>query len=146
MSEAHTYRVYANAHFTVAQCRDCAVPGCLIVATRDRVTRLAELGAEATAALGPTLQRAVAAVEQVLAPARVYCAQFGEAQPQLHFHVFPRTAEVTRDYRAERPAEAALIHGPLLLDWARERYRCTHANPAMLACIADLRRLLTNVR
>lgn len=145
MHATHPCRVHANAHFTVDQCRDCAVPGYLIVAARDPATRLAELGAEASAALGPTLQRVVAGVEQVLEPVRVYCAQFGEAQPGIHFHVFPRTAEITRAYLMERPGEATLIHGPLLLDWARERYRCGEADPAVLACIVALRRALTEL-
>ena len=48
---------------------------------------------------------------------------FGEEGQELHFHVFPRTAEITNEFLRAFPGQRDLIHGPILLDWARSRYR-----------------------
>ena len=86
------------------------------------VESIARLPGPARDALGPTLAHAVGLVTAAVDPLRVYCAQFGEEDSRLHFHVFPRTAEVTARFVAEFPDQAQLIHGPVLLDWARSAY------------------------
>jgi hypothetical protein len=45
-------------------------------------------------ALGPVLRAAVAAVERVVRPERVYVASFGERVRHLHFYILPRTASL----------------------------------------------------
>jgi len=117
------YRLFAGEHFVIEQCRSCFVPGYLIVSTRHDAASLNELHADALAALGPALAQAVAAIQEVIQPVKIYCAQFGEEGHQLHFHVFPRTQEMTEVFLRENPDQRMPIHGPLFLDWAREHYR-----------------------
>lgn len=69
-------------------------PGELIVKARRHVESLAQLTAEETAALGPILRAAVAAVERVVRPERVYVASFSERVRHVHFYVLPRTANL----------------------------------------------------
>jgi diadenosine tetraphosphate (Ap4A) HIT family hydrolase len=118
-----SYRLWNNEHFAIEQCRDCAIPGYLIVSPLKPVVHLEELSGKAAALLGPTLVLAVSVVRAVIQPERVYCAQFGEEATQLHFHVFPRTVEVTVEYLRALPEQADMIRGPVLLDWARTRYK-----------------------
>jgi diadenosine tetraphosphate (Ap4A) HIT family hydrolase len=67
-------------------------PGELIVKTRRHVESLAELTPGEAAALGPILRAAVAAVERVVRPERVYVASYGERVRHVHFFLLPRTA------------------------------------------------------
>ncbi len=65
-------------------------PGELIVKTRRHCESVAQLTREEAAALGPVLRAAVAAVEQVVRPERVYVACFGERVRHVHFFLLPR--------------------------------------------------------
>jgi diadenosine tetraphosphate (Ap4A) HIT family hydrolase len=67
-------------------------PGELIVKARRHVESLAELTSGEAAALGPVLRAAVAAVERVVRPERVYVASYGERVRHVHFFLLPRTA------------------------------------------------------
>jgi diadenosine tetraphosphate (Ap4A) HIT family hydrolase len=67
-------------------------PGELIVKTRRHVESLAELTPGEAAAIGPILRAAVAAVERVVRPERVYVASYGERVRHVHFFLLPRTA------------------------------------------------------
>jgi diadenosine tetraphosphate (Ap4A) HIT family hydrolase len=67
-------------------------PGELIVKTRRHVESLAELTPGEAAALVPILRAAVAAVERVVRPERVYVASYGERVRHVHFFLLPRTA------------------------------------------------------
>ena len=67
-------------------------PGELIVKARRHVESLAGLTPAESAALGPVLRAAVAAVERVVRPERVYVASYGERVRHLHFFLLPRTA------------------------------------------------------
>ena len=114
--------VYSDEYYLVEQCRDCAVPGYLIVSARSGACGLEDLTQEERAALGSVLALAVRAVRDVVRPLRVYCAQFGETEGPLHFHIFPRTEEITREYLKWNPLErGAAIDGPSLLAWSRKR-------------------------
>jgi len=117
------YQVYTNQHFIIEQCRSCPIPGYLIVSPLKKAASITELDEEALSMLGPMLALAVMAVRKVMKPLKIYCVQFGEENGKLHFHVFPRTKEITEEYLKERPEEKKLIHGPVLFDWARERYK-----------------------
>jgi diadenosine tetraphosphate (Ap4A) HIT family hydrolase len=129
--------------FVVEQCRRCPVPGYLIVRAKTRGSNLDDLSAGAILALGPLLQCVVRSIQVVLRPVRVYVAQFGEEDGDLHFHVFPRTEALTREYLANFPEQSALIHGPMLLDWARERYRDVVPSEETLRALEGLREDLT---
>lgn len=66
-------------------------PGELIVKARRHVESLAELTPGEAAALGPILRAAVAAIERVVRPERVYVASYGERVRHVHFFLLPRT-------------------------------------------------------
>jgi len=69
-------------------------PGELIVKARRHVESLAALTPAESAALGPVLRAAVAAVERVVRPERVYVASYGERLRHVHFFLLPRTASL----------------------------------------------------
>jgi len=71
-----------------------ADPGELFVKARRHCESVAELTAAEAAALGPVLRAAVAAVERVVRPERVYLACYGERVRHVHFYVLPRTASL----------------------------------------------------
>lgn len=67
-------------------------PGELIVKLRRHAESVADLKVAEAVALGPVLRAAVAAVERVVQPERVYVASFNERVRHLHFYILPRTA------------------------------------------------------
>ena len=69
-------------------------PGELIVKVRRHVESLAELSPAEAAALGPVLRAAVAAIERVVRPERVYVACYGERVRHVHFFLLPRTTRL----------------------------------------------------
>lgn len=69
-------------------------PGELILATRRHCESLAQLTREEAAALGPLLRAAVAVVEEVVRPERVYVAAHGERVRHVHFFLLPRTRDL----------------------------------------------------
>lgn len=121
--------VFENTHFRAEQARSCVVPGYIIVTAKDVASSLSMLQRAAAESLGPTLTLVTSAIEIVLRPEIVYCARFGEETRQLHFHVFPRSARLTQEYRSAHP-EGIVLHGPLILNWARERYSVVGASEA----------------
>jgi diadenosine tetraphosphate (Ap4A) HIT family hydrolase len=66
-------------------------PGELIVKARRHCESLSELAPAEAASLGPILRAAVAAVERVVRPERVYVACWGERVRHVHFFLLPRT-------------------------------------------------------
>ncbi len=137
--------VLEDGSFVVEQCLGCPLPGYVIVRSKVPVLDLGSLPEDVSAELGPLLRRVVHAVQRVLHPARVYVAQFGEEGETLHFHVFPRTAALTREFLREFPEQQDRIHGPILLDWARERYRDRLPSEETLRVLEALRDSLRNV-
>jgi diadenosine tetraphosphate (Ap4A) HIT family hydrolase len=115
-------RVYSDAYYLIEQCTDCPVPGYLIVTPLSGAGRLEDLTHDELIRLGNVLALAVRAVKEATRPVRVYCALFGEKGGPLHFHIFPRSEEITREYLWENPSEEGSIDGPNLLGWSRRRY------------------------
>jgi diadenosine tetraphosphate (Ap4A) HIT family hydrolase len=111
-----------TADFRIEACHDCPVPGYLIVSAHEPVTSLSELSEAAQASLGVVLALCVEAVTALLHPDQVYTARFSEESRGVHFHVFPRTAEVTAAFRGAHPHDSG-IDGPKLLSWVRSSYR-----------------------
>ena len=97
--------LYHDQYYLIEQCTDCPLPGYLIVKPISGARSLEELTEEEQAALGRVLAKAIRAVKKAVQPVRVYCAQFGEKGGPLHFHIFPRTEEITREYLRERPID-----------------------------------------
>ncbi len=131
--------VHDGRWFVVEQCRDCPLPGYLIVQAKTPAEGWTGVCADALVELGPLLQRVVRSLECVLRPARVYVAQFGEQAADFHFHVFPRTTALTRRFLLEFPGQKGGIHGPVLLDWARQRYRNVRASEETSRVLAAVR-------
>jgi diadenosine tetraphosphate (Ap4A) HIT family hydrolase len=116
------FKVLSHEHFNIHHCYDNMVPGYLIVSPVTPVPSLSALSTGAQRDLGPILAVATGAISDVIAPLKIYCALFGEEHQQVHFHIFPRTAGVTAEFLKVFPEQRDLIHGPVLLDWARSRY------------------------
>ena len=112
-----------NEYFIVEHSYSCALPGYLIVSPTIEVTSINELPDTTQVLLGPTLASATDVVNYTVNPIKIYCAQFGEEDTHLHFHIFPRTREITTEFLAEFPGQSELIYGPIFLDWARSKYR-----------------------
>jgi len=87
--------------------------------------RISELPPQYLVALGPILSLAESAVDTIISPESIYISRFGEEDHSVHFHIYPRTSGVTREYLKIYPEQEELIHGPALFDWARSYYRCT---------------------
>jgi len=96
-------------------------PGELIVKLRRHAESLAELTPGESAALGPVLRAAVAAVEHVVRPERVYVASYGERVRHVHFFLLPRTtslpaghvtSDLYRRARTHRRRNGALANPP----------------------------------
>lgn len=119
-----SYLVYSGKHYVIEHCRNCSIPGYLIVTPLSKARNLDDLNPEALMALGRVLAHAVSVVREVVQPLKVYCAQFGEEDGPMHFHIFPRTKEITEEYFRENPGKEDSINGPLLLGWSRERFTC----------------------
>lgn len=140
------YLVEETRLFRVEHCQSCPIPGYLIVAQRGQSTSLAQMSAEALQALGPALARATDMIEKAVNPLNVYCAKFGEEDRSVHFHLFPRTEWISRKYRdIFGPGE--IIHGPHLLDWARDTFRekqCDDIPPPSVQEVVDFMRAIAN--
>ncbi len=117
------FLIYQNECFIIEHCHTIAVPGYLIVSPNIPVKSLNDLPKYYQDQLGLSLALATELIEETISPHKIYCAQFGEEGKNLHFHVFPRTEKITDEFLSEFPKQKDSIHGPVLLDWAREKYR-----------------------
>lgn len=87
--------VYRNDWWEVAHHTGAETdPGELIVKLRRHAESLSELTPAESNALGPVLRAAVAAVERVVQPERVYVASYGERVRHVHFFLLPRTTSL----------------------------------------------------
>ncbi len=80
-------------------------------------TRVGELSDEASADLFQCISLAESLVLEVIRPGRVYVMKFAEMNPQVHFHIFPRTAHMEKAYLSlvdDNPP----ISGARVTDWA----------------------------
>lgn len=79
----------------------------LVLKPLRHVESLADLTSEEAAALGMVLRRIARAIDDTLAPARVYTALFAEAVAHLHLHLIPRAPDLPQNYRG--PGAFALL-------------------------------------
>jgi diadenosine tetraphosphate (Ap4A) HIT family hydrolase len=112
-------RVFEDPHFTVDQSESCTVPGYLVVRLKGAPVALADLGPAAARRVGEMISRAARAIEEVVAPERVYCLAFCELDPSLHFHLFPRTRALLEAYLGATGTSGEPVNGPKLFEWAR---------------------------
>lgn len=108
--------IHESRFFTTTQAADSGVPGHLVVASRVECTALAGLTPEQAADLVQCLERAERLVQELLRPERIYVLKFGEAVPQLHFHVFPRTARLLEAY-LRQVVDREPYSGARIMDW-----------------------------
>jgi len=112
-------RLFEDEHFTVDQCETCPLPGYLIVRLKPQPVPLAQLDPASARRLGEMLSRVARAIEDVVAPERVYCLSFSEIDPRLHFHLFPRTRALLEAYWEATGTASEPVNGPKLFEWAR---------------------------
>ena len=100
-----------------------ALPGYLIVSPTVPATAICGMPIDYQEQLGSNLALATRLTQEAISPIKLYCAQFGEEGHYLHYHVFPRTLEITTEFLYDFPEQKDAIHGPMLFDWARDRYK-----------------------
>jgi diadenosine tetraphosphate (Ap4A) HIT family hydrolase len=115
--------VFENSYFRVEQSAS-TVAGHLILRLVKPANHLQEMPAEALAELGPLLARAMAAIEKVVKPERVYVIRLGEEVEAIHFHLFPRTKVMLDLYRKAYPRLP--VSGAQIFDWARQPHIIAH--------------------
>ena len=69
-------------------------------------------------------------IELTVRPERIYILSFCEVDSQLHFHLFPRTGWLLREYRRANGGEGEAVDGPALFQWAKRSYLPGAALPA----------------
>jgi diadenosine tetraphosphate (Ap4A) HIT family hydrolase len=114
--------VFEDEMFTLGQSADCSIPGYLILRLKGQETNLAQLNAATAKALGEMLARAAAAIEQAVQAERVYILSFCEVEPRLHFHLFPRTGWLLKEYLKANDCANDPVNGPMLFEWARHAF------------------------
>ncbi len=115
--------VFRNAHFEAVPCRDRDVPGYLILLPKTPSPTLEKLGSDALASLGPTLATLEQAIIATTGCDRVYLLRLSEGEKNVHFHIFPRTAEMAAVFRKEMRYSDENLNGELLFYWARKHYK-----------------------
>ena len=111
--------LFEDETFTLEQSEECAIPGYLVLRLKSAETSLAEMAPEKARALGEMLFRAVKAIEDTVAAERVYVLSFCEIERRLHFHLFPRTVWLLKEYFKANFNANEPIDGPMLFAWAR---------------------------
>lgn len=111
--------IHEEETFTLEQSAECSVPGYLILRVKGEATSLAQLAEEKCMALGKMLARAARAIEEAVGAERVYVLSFCEIDRHLHFHLFPRTGWLLKEYHKTNFNANEPIDGPMLFSWAR---------------------------
>lgn len=103
-------------------CGDCDVPGYLVLCSRRPATSLTDLTGDGREELGVTLDLLERAVSSIIKPDRIYMLRFSEALDTLHFHIFPRTAELGARFALENAGDELALNGPAVFMWARRTF------------------------
>jgi diadenosine tetraphosphate (Ap4A) HIT family hydrolase len=115
--------IFEDEMFRLQQNAECPVPGYLILRLKGPEVSLAQLPPKDAKRLGEMLTLAANAIEQAVKPERIYVLSFCEVDRQLHFHLFPRTAWLLREYFKANDCANAAVNGPMLFAWARGAFR-----------------------
>ncbi|ENM5747480.1 hypothetical protein V4V60_002172 [Vibrio mimicus] len=139
-----TMIVFEDQYFKVSQCRTCDIPGYLIVDCKTQTVYLADLPFEAQTVFVGLIGRLEIAIAKATGAEKVYCAKFGEAGGNLHFHLFPRSVSITTNYLKVYPEQQHLINGPILFDWAREKYKTSSESLSVRVreCLEEIKGLI----
>jgi diadenosine tetraphosphate (Ap4A) HIT family hydrolase len=114
--------IFEDEMFSLEQSAACPIPGYLILRVKGQGTSLAQLPPETARLLGEMLARAAGAIEQAVKPARVYVLSFCEVDPRPHFHLFPRSAWLLKEYFKANDCANDPVNGPMLFEWARSAF------------------------
>ena len=128
--------LFVDSLVTIEVSSECAIPGYLVLRLRPPGATIPGLDPATARRLGTMLVAAARAVEQVVGAERVYVLSFCEVEPQLHFHLFPRTRWLLEAYRAASGASGP-PSGPALFEWARRTFPPGAAMPPGVATAAD---------
>ncbi len=112
--------IYNANDFIVSQCATCDIPGYVIIETKQNVKLLHEISP--TNKMFEILATVEKKIYRIIQPENIYFAKFGEKCKKFHFHVFPRTKEITERYLEQFPNTKDL-NGPQIFDWARREYK-----------------------
>ncbi len=138
--------IFADEVFHLEQCGECPLPGYLLLRMTGTEASLAELAPEKARALGEMLARAAKAVEEAVKAERVYILSFCELDHRLHFHLFPRTAWLLKEYFKANDCAGDPVNGPMLFEWARNAFgpgsRVPRDTPDIETACAALREML----
>jgi diadenosine tetraphosphate (Ap4A) HIT family hydrolase len=117
------FQILREPSFTIEHSPACLVPGYLMITPNIPTPSFRQLPGPARRELGRILECASMAIKLTIAPVRLHCSHFGDDAVPLRYHLFPRTAKVTCDFLGAFPHQEDLMLRPLLLHWARSRYR-----------------------
>jgi diadenosine tetraphosphate (Ap4A) HIT family hydrolase len=108
--------IWESEYFTLSQSGEYRVPGYLLLHSKRKVELIADFSWNESTELMRCLALAERLLQELLAPERIYISKFGEVNPQIHFHVLPRTEQLglafTRQTGATEP-----YNGARLMDW-----------------------------
>ena len=107
-------RIAADHYWRVAHVLDTAMPGWLVLVPRRHVTAIADLTDAEAAGLGLWQVRLSRALRNVTGCIKTYSIQFAEAQgfQHVHFHLVPRPADLSPQYRGPRIFELLNVPEP----------------------------------
>lgn len=115
--------IYKNDYFSIDFPESGLIPGYMIIAAVDEnVSSISDLDQQGQHMLSELLTLMQKTIQTVINPERIYTLSIGEIWPRLHFHVFPRDAELLRKYKAENNITDEPISGAFLFEWARKKY------------------------
>lgn len=115
-------KLYSDKNFIVSQCSTINIPGYLIIESIQEDYYLYKKQVSSWKTLGILLAKIEEELYKTLQPENIYFCKFGEENKKIHFHVFPRTREITRKYFEHHP-NTGILNGPQIFDWARREYR-----------------------
>lgn len=116
------FTIFETEHFTVTQAENYAVPGYIIIFSKQECVNMADFSPEQASDLFQCIAKAESLLHALLEPERVYILRFGEALPRIHFHVFPRTAEIAAAY-TQQVDDAPPYNGAKLIDWIWQNHQ-----------------------
>ncbi|EJM90650.1 hypothetical protein PMI34_02742 [Pseudomonas sp. GM74] len=119
--------IYSGKHIVISHCRDCDIPGYMIISLKRDISRLAELSSAESAELIKSLAFTERALNTLFSPEKIYIMRISELNHELHFHVFPRYASVTKLYLAEHNEH--IIDGPFFFSWTRKKFSSSQPEP-----------------
>ncbi|MEW6443225.1 MAG: HIT domain-containing protein [bacterium] len=119
----HDRLVFETASVRAEQSLEVAIPGYLILSSKQPVSEFSRMSEECAADLGRAIRLACRVVEEVIKPERIYVARFGEECAEIHFHILPRTRWLLEEYRRVTGASAGPASGAQLFGWARDAFR-----------------------